>query len=228
MLTDSFRGDIDFLFKKLKEKNNFSFSKYADGELRILRNETFTNCDNWTFDKDKHSHVQKQLMESFVYEDDGYYVGINCPCCNPQEDVKWMRDLVKSRATWANVFVNANYHYYVNNFIPEYSNHDIILFSREDSRVGNLPFEVQEHVPITRSAFIDNFDLIESFPIQDYNNKLFLFCAGPLGNMLAQHFWKMNKSNTYLDIGSTLNPYLTEPNRGYLLGSPTIMKVCDW
>lgn len=228
MLTDSFRGDIEYLFEKLKNKERFAFSKYADGEYAILRNQTLTNCDNWTFDSTKHSHVYQQLTKSFQHQEEGYYVGISCPCCQPKEYVDWMRQKAQAPLTWANIFVNSNYPYYVKNFIPEYSNHDVVLFSREDSKLHNLPFKVEKHVPITGNAFVDNFDLIESFPIQDYNEKLFLFCAGPLGNMLAQKFWSLNKSNTYLDIGSTLNSYLTEPNRGYLVGSPTIMKVCTW
>lgn len=228
MLTDSFRGDIEFIFNKLKNKEKFSFSKYADGEYAILRNQTITNCDNWTFDSVNHSHVYDQLLESFTFKEDGYYVGIICPCCQPREAIDWMRDQVGQNMTWANIFVNSNYKYYVDNFLPEYKNHEIILFSREDSKIHDLSFEVEEHVPITRTAFIDNFDLVENFKVEDYNNKLFLFCAGPLGNMLAAKFWEKNKSNIYMDIGSTLNAYLTEPNRGYLRGFGTTNKTCIW
>lgn len=228
MLTDSFRGDITYLFDKLKNKDKFAFSKYADGEYAILRNQTITNCDGWTFDSQKHSHVHQQLLKSFQYQEEGYYVGISCPCCQPKNHIDWMRQSAQAPLTWANIFVNSNYPFYLSKFIPEYSNHDIILFSRDDSKINNLPFKIEEHVPITRNAFIDNFDLIKSFPIQNYKEKLFLFCAGPLGNMLTQHFWAMNKNNTYLDIGSTLNCYLTEPNRDYLQGYPTSTKTCTW
>jgi hypothetical protein len=57
---------------------------------------------------------------------------------------------------------------------------------------------------------------------------LFLFCAGPLGNMLAYRMWEKNKNNTYMDIGSTLNTWLVGSNRGYLIGAPTINKICTW
>jgi len=70
--------------------------------------------------------------------------------------------------------------------------------------------------------------MVNDFPIDKYTNKLFLFCAGPLGNMLAAKFWKVNKTNTYIDIGSTLNTYLTEPNRRYLTGKHTSLKTCIW
>jgi len=57
MLTDSFRGDIEFIYDKLRNKDKFSFSKYADGEYAILRGQTITNCDNWTFNSVEHDHV---------------------------------------------------------------------------------------------------------------------------------------------------------------------------
>ena len=104
----------------------------------------------------------------------------------------------------------------------------MILFAREDARFDELPFEIEDFIPITSEAMIDNFDLVDEFPIENFRRKLFLFCAGPLGNMLAAKFWEKNKSNTYLDIGSTLNPYLTETNRGYLRGGDTKLKTCIW
>ena len=44
--------------------------------------------------------------------------------------------------TWANVFVNSNYPYFKENFIPEFKNHDVVLVAREDARFEDLPFEM--------------------------------------------------------------------------------------
>lgn len=228
MIKNSFREDIEFIFNKLKSKEKFSFSKYADGEFAIFSNQKITNTDNWTFIPEKHSEIRNELIYSFQFKDPEYYVGVSCKCCQPEHVVNWMREESKQDVlTWANIFVNSNYPYFKENFIPEFSNHDVVLFAREDARVNNLPFKV-EHIPITSQAFIDNFNLVNEFPIENYQDKLFLFCAGPLGNMLAAKFWEKNKENTYLDIGSTLNPYLTETNRGYLKDGDTKLKTCIW
>lgn len=228
MIKDSFRSDIEFLFERLKNKEKFSFSKYADGEFAILANQKITNADKWTYDPEKHSEMRDELIRSFKFKDKDYYVGVSCKCCQPETYVNWMREQSgQDILTWANLFVNSNYPYFKENFIPEFSKHDIVLFAREDARIKDLPFKV-EHIPITSQAFIDNFNLVTEFPINQYTNKLFLFCAGPLGNMLAAKFWERNKNNTYLDIGSTLNPYLTENNRGYLKGGNTKFKTCIW
>jgi len=228
MITNSFGGDIEFIFNKLKNKDKFSFSKYADGEFSILANRSITNVDKWTFNPDLHNEMRNELIKSFKFKDPDYYVGVSCKCCQPSDYVEWMREQSgQDILTWANIFVNSNYPYFKANFIPEFNNHDVVLFAREDATTHQLPFEV-EHIPITRQAFIDNFNMVKDFPINDYQNKLFLFCAGPLGNMLAAEFWVKNKLNTYLDVGSTLNPYLTENNRGYLSGNPTSLKTCIW
>jgi hypothetical protein len=227
----SFTEDIKIILQALKNKEKFSFSKYADGEYAILINKKITNCDNWTYDPDIHQLYRDELMNSYTYSEEGYYVGISCPCCVGNEDTKWMRDNVNvndSNLTWANIFVNGNYNYFIDNFIPEFKNHDIILIANETANVNNLPFKVLEHIKVTGTAWKDNFDLVGSLPDKEYNNKLFLFCAGPLGNMLAYNMWKKNKNNTYMDIGSTLNPWLVGNNRGYLMGRPTINKICHW
>lgn len=228
----SFDDDIKIIFNALKNKEKFSFSKYADGEFEILKGNKITNCDNWTFDPEVHQKVQKELLSSYKFNEDGYYVGISCPCCVPIEDVKWMRDNVKvnsTNLTWANIFVNNNYSFFIDNFIPEFKNHEIILVANKEANLSDLPFNVEELIKIGNTAFIENFNLIEELPKKDYKNKLFLFCAGPLGNMLAAKMWEFNKNNIYMDIGSTLNYYLLGvKNRGYLKGGSNYNKKCIW
>jgi hypothetical protein len=230
-MTGNFRNDLYFLFNKLKNKEKFSFSKYADGEYAILKNQKITNCDNWTFDPITDYKYQQELLDSFKFNEVGYYVGISCPCCVPIEHVKWMRDNVgvdNNHLTWANIFVNGNYNEFTKIFIPEFNNHEVIVIATENGDKDKLPFSVEEYIKITGTAWKDNYNLVEELPFKDYKNKLFLFSAGPLGNMLAAKMWKYNKNNTYLDIGSTINPWLVGNNRGFLRGAATINKICIW
>jgi hypothetical protein len=227
----NFSEDLKVIYKALVSKEKFSFSKYADGEFAILVNKKITNCDNWTFDPLQHKIHRDELLHSFRFNEVGYYVGISCPCCVGNNDTKWMRDNVGVRLenlTWANIFVNGNYNFFKDYFIPEFDKHNIIIVANENANISNLPFKVEEHIKITGTAWKDNFDLLETLPKKDYSDKLFLFCAGPLGNMLAARMWEHNKKNTYMDIGSTLNGYLVGTNRGYLRGADTLKKVCIW
>jgi len=227
----TFQEDLFILFNLLKAKIPFSFSKYADGEYSILINKSITNCDNWTFNPVVDGKYRQELLDSFKFNEDGYYVGISCPCCVPREDVEWMRKNVgadKNHLTWANIFVNGNYNNFKTHYIPEFQNHDVVLIAFKDAAIQNLPFKISEFIPIGKTAWKENFNLVVELPKKEYQNKLFLFCAGPLGNMLAAKMWKANKNNIYMDIGSTLNPWLVGNNRGYLTGAPTLNKICIW
>ena len=227
----TFKEDLFIILDLLKSKKPFSFSKYADGEYAILINQRITNCDNWTFIPEEHQIYQKELLDSFRFNEEGYYVGISCPCCVPMMHVNWMRKNVgvdENHLTWANIFVNGNYENFKKYFIPEFKNHKVILVANENAKINTLPFNIEEHIKVTGTAWIDNFNLVEELSNRNDSNKLYLFCAGPLGNMLAAKMWKHNKNNIYLDIGSTLNPWLVGNNRGYLRGSNELKQICIW
>jgi hypothetical protein len=146
-------------------------------------------------------------------------------------DVLWMRENVgvySDHLTWANIFVNGNYNDFLKYFIPEFANHNVILVATENGNADNLPFKVAEHIKIGKTAWFENFNLVDELSDRTDSGNLYLFSAGPLGNMLAAKMWKKNKNNTYMDIGSTLNPWLVGSNRGYLRGANTINKICIW
>lgn len=229
--TRTFDGDILNILDKLTKRIPFSFSKYADGEFAILVNRQITNCDGWVFNPSTDAKYRDELLSSFKFNEPGYYVGISCPCCVPPEDVVWMRMNVGVKdqyLTWANLFVNSNYKIFTSLFIPEFKNHDIILVANKNATINKLPFDIERFIPIENTAWKENFDLLDTIPFEEYSGKVFLFCAGPLGNMLAAKMWKHNKKNIYMDIGSTLNPWLVGNNRDYLLGNSDLNKQCIW
>jgi len=233
-INKNFRSDLLVLLSMLKSNKNFSFSKYADGEYAILRNISITvqPCDNWTFIANVDNKYRNALTDSFSYYEPGYYIGISCPCCQPTPNVNWMRENLtapEEYVTWANIFVNGNYNFFVDNFIPEFRKRKVVIIASEKGSKDKLPFKVEEYIPIKQTAWRDNFDLVESLSNRNDSDKLYLFCAGPLGNMLAHTLWKNNKKNTYMDIGSTLNPWIVGKNRDYMHPNSIYTgKDCIW
>ena len=55
----SFRGDIELFVNKLKNKENFSFSKYADGEWAVIKNQAINNKEFW-FDPNSEKDQEKR------------------------------------------------------------------------------------------------------------------------------------------------------------------------
>tara|TARA_Y100000114_G_C11762990_1_gene331014 strand:+ start:6475 stop:7209 length:735 start_codon:yes stop_codon:yes gene_type:complete len=234
----NYNEDIKVFYEKIKNKEKFAFSKYADGELHIFANAPVNNGEFWFNPQSDHFYRQK-MIESIKYEDENYYVGISCPCCiGGSAAHQYMKSLSARREeklTWANLFVNSNYDFYLKNIVPLYSDYEVYLVSNDASNLDNLPFNVKKHFMIGKNAWVENYDLIdeisEFIKINDIQNSLFLFCAGPFGNLLSSRLHKANKSNTYLDIGSTLNPLLLGEegkNRDYLKGINDINTSCVW
>lgn len=234
----SFRNDLKIIIEKLKNRENFAFSKYADGELHILANKPVNNGEFW-FVPEKDSENRQHMIDSFTFKNDNYYVGISCPCCIGGLPVhNWMKTNSKqdnSHLTWANIFVNGNHDYYVSNMVPLYKEYDVVVVSNNDSNLDALPFDVKKHFSIGKNAWVQNYDVIAEMKGYIDNNSiedhLFLFCAGPFGNILAHQLFKHNSNNTYIDIGSTLNVMLLGDkgkNRGYLRGESSLKKMCVW
>lgn len=234
-MQSNFKTHLDDILTQVKHGTHFAFSKYADGEYKVLRNERITNCDNWTFDPDIHQYEQKLLLESFQYSANNYVVGISCPCCQPRSHVQWMRNNVKTKkVTWANLFVNSNYSTFKDKGFKLFDNWKgkVILVANESGINSKLPFKVDEYVPIKiGSWFNPELDIIleKCINMCKEDNQLFLFSGGPLGNMLCYKLHAINNNNTYIDIGSTINPWiLGKNNRGYLKENGNNNKVCIW
>ena len=228
----NFESEIYRIFDLFKKESPFSFSKYADGEWAIIND---FNLNNREFENTPltPSFFKNKLIESFQYKDPNYYIGVSCPCCQGGEAQK-MIDLSGQdyqHLTFANVFVNSNYQIYKDTFIKEYKNYDIHLIANEKSKIKNLPFKIEQFYPIGFSAWVNNYKLIEEIKQKNLINKLFLFCAGPFGNLLAHQLHETNKNNIYLDIGSTLNPWLQSEGfqRDYYLnGTIYQRRSCVW
>jgi hypothetical protein len=242
MITNSFRGDIEFIHTKLKNKEKFAFSKYADGEFRILANQHINLLAkaNGEFKYDPNdisdSLYRQELVHSFQYQHQNYYVGIGCKCCMGDTSFNWMKDNSGQpplNLTWANIFVNGNYKYYQKNIIPLYSNYEVVMVVNHKAKLDSLPFNVIKDFRVGTNAYKEDYNLFKeiNYWVNENNikNKLFLFCAGPYGNILTWKLHQNSQNNTYIDVGSTLDPYLElGKTRGYLKGADTLSKMCIW
>lgn len=234
-----FHNDIVFFANKLKNKENFSFSKYADGEWAVIKNTAINNREFW-FDpnSDKDQQKRQALIESFQYKHPNYYVGISCPCCQGIDTFNEMYDFSgqdENHLTWANIWVNSNYKYYLSNILPTYRERDVILFCNENGRIRNLPFTPYMVVPLKNNAWEYNWNLVNDAKMVmssvPSKNMLVLFCCGPFGNILCHELTKFDDQHTYLDIGSTLNPFLKSAGfeRHYYMGNNVFSNLtCQW
>lgn len=233
-----FNQELEKFYNKLINRENFSLARFGDGEMLAIRKISLeSGYGEWTTYRPEHKYefARQQLESAFTYNDPGYYVGIPCPCCQGQENFQNMKTLsnqAESNLTFANIFVNGNYTHYVENFFPEFQKRQLVLIANQKSNVNNLPFPVTFY-GVGYNAWVNDALIIDTLKskYRESENIVFLFACGPLGKILAHQMWENNKNNTYLDIGSTLHPWLgSDINiRGYYQpGTVDSNKICVW
>ncbi len=231
----NYKQDIKILHDALESNKHISFSKFCDGEWAVMTNMPIDNKE-FKFNPNNESDQRKRklLIEAFTYNNPRYYVGITCVKVfglDVHTNMKALCNRTEDKITWADIWVNSNYQYYVENIIPIYRKRNVVLFCNERGNVNNLPFTPQKTFFVANNAWQDSFHVlndaktfIRSEKISDH---LFLFCCGPFGNILCHQLTELEPSNTYLDIGSTLNPLLKSAGfeRDYYMGENFFSKL---
>jgi hypothetical protein len=235
-----FRGDLISMQTKLKDGQPFAFSRFGDGELRILTGE-LRRYPEFRFDPADPGYVflRERLFESFRYQSESYYVGIPCPGCVGKERFLWAKQMCgqpEAQLTWATLFVNSNYAYFKENVVPLFSSYPVYLVCHTSATPENLPFAVIRDFRVEKNAWRTNFNLAhqltELIARDRIRGVLFVLCAGPFANILAHKLHAQSKENTYLDAGSTLDPFLFGAKgltRRYLKGEQRfVRRTCTW
>jgi hypothetical protein len=225
----NYRKDIEIIKETIESGENITISKFCDGELSIIANKEIDNKE-FHFDptsiKDQES--RRELIDAFQYKHNQYFVGITCVNVfgiNTHRQMKMISGQPESNLTWADIWVNSNYPYFTKNILPIFSQRKTILVCNDRGNIENLPFKPHKVFKVGNSAFTKNKETLQY--IKDYMEEdniidsIFLFCCGPFGNIIAHRLTEHNDKNTYLDIGSTLNPYLKSEGfkRDYYIGN---------
>ena len=259
----TFGSDFDKIKDYLKNNINFSFTRFSDGELFVLQNKRLElNEDHYIignssgggwynkeeqkkFIPGEHEFFRQKLEDSLKCNLPMFYRGI---CTRPDMDIEtfnWMVDLAggdSETLTWSNLLINGNYERYLNEMVPLLKNKEIIIIVNEIANLNKLPFNVKKDFRVGTNCFINDYGLIEEIKqyITENNieNHLFLVSAASFSNLLIHELHQLSNKNTYLEIGSTLNPMMDmvgwEGSRGYLrehwLGQQRhyLNMTCEW
>jgi len=253
-MSKDFKKHFYMLYNKLFNKENFAFTRFSDGELRIMQNKELILADDHYkigdnkvssayhpedhkhFNPIKHQHIRNKLIESYKHLQDNYYVGLSCRCCVGDKDFNEMIDLYdgdpnSDLLTWSNLLINGNYDLFMNEMLPLFNNRKIVYILNENANVSNLPFNLEKDFRIGENCIINNYGMENEISIwieeNNINNYVFLFSASSLSNMIIYELYKKYPNNTFIDIGTTLNKLLNmKGSRGYLSGSNR--KICIW
>ena len=139
----NFKTAFDTLLNKVKDKENFAFTRFSDGEMFILKNEVLVLADNHyvtgkirgpnrytkeehkEFYPEKHQLYREKLIECYRHNQANYFKGI-CTSTDGhvgKENFDWLVNFHggdHDNLTFSNLLINANYHRFVEELIGRY------------------------------------------------------------------------------------------------------------
>ena len=219
LVNNQFSDHFDFFWKLIDSKNNFTFARYADGEILLMKGQevgSFTQAsmvDKWQ-SPNFLTKVGSQLIETLNHTEDNYYYAISSVSDNIN-DYNFLKNNIKQsqdKLTFVNLWINANYKKTINKIIS--NKREVILICNENARVDNFPFNVIDIKSFPNdcvnfweengNAYI--IQLLES--VKSYNNTLFYISCGPVSEIIIHNLYKQNPNNTYIDIGSCIDQFI--------------------
>lgn len=231
----NYNNSIHYFLNKIRNKQPFALIRFADGEYSIINNIVCHNSlDNWKYHGQK-SMISKHLYEAMNINGSNAYVGIAAPC-DDATMYKYYIDNIEFKAnlTYANIFCNNNYAVF-KNFIDT-SDLNIVLISSdcfENKKLGNLNviyhYKIHERlVEFWETNWQMHKRNVEKLATM-FNNTLFIISGGPVGKVMINFMYNINKENTYMDVGSTIDPYTKQKvSRHYQMdGNWYSNHICD-
>lgn len=227
-MRQDFRKDFDELLDLYDSGIPFAFARFNDGEARILANQPVKARHEWQYRPGNDLHFRASLRQSLQVRHDRYFYGL------PSWDMSpWMHDLVRGLTaarreslTFAALFANGNHDRFLEEFVPRLRRRDRPILFVGNARLSRRRLEellgISDFLPLAGDCvrlwrrkereLLDLVDLKASLS----RGAVFLVAGGPLGKILIHALWKVSAENTYLDVGSALDPLLFgKPTRAY-------------
>lgn len=242
--------DFEQMLKNVLARKPFTFIRFSDGEMEILRNNKlfigdgkvqwskgevlfpYPDFDRKDFVPDRDQAFRHMLTESAVHRSNSYLKGVPAQHNRADRDRDWMIELnggILQGLTFADLFINSNFRRFRSEFLPA-------LVARDDVAVlGNFRMEPRKlnenwkHVKI-QDNFIPDFELVLESAMEALeklpHGYIILASASSLSNVAGFKLNSVRPDLTFIDIGTSLHDLmgLTSGIREYhfLVAKPTL------
>ncbi len=216
---DKFFNDFNYFWDMIEKGENFTFSRYADGEVMLMSGKqvnTLTQAyrvDNWSAPSGI-TKVGKELLDSLNHTEKNYFYGISSKTDNIN-DYFYLKKNIKQKEeniSFVNLWINANY----KKSIEKYKtlNRPVTLICNYNAEKDNFPFNVNTIIPFpdncieywetNSDSFVDT--LINQ--VGEKQNELFFISCGPVSEIIIHKLYSHNPNNTYIDVGSSIDEFV--------------------
>ena len=216
---DKFFKDFDFFWDKIERSENFTFTRYADGEVMLMNGVSVKegtqafNVDRWSAPSGV-TKVGKELLESLNHTENNYFYAISSKTDNIGDYI-YLRNNIKQsedNITFVNLWINANYQKSIENY--KALNRPVTLVCNYKAKKDNFPFNVSKIIPFpdncvefwetSGNSFVEM--LINE--IGEKQNELFFISCGPVSEIIIHKLYTNNPNNTYIDVGSSIDEFV--------------------
>lgn len=240
-------GDLDHFESLVRERSPFTFVRFSDGEIEILRNRKlviaggvtefrgkrfsnqFPGFDQKHFDPKRGQDVRGDLLASAIFRDSCYFKGVPTRHNNAIVDREFLLRLnggFTTQMTFSDLFLNSNFLRARASFFP------FVAASFEDLLVvGNWRCELKGYLAKGHlvqipddffSAYQRTLASVQAALQNAPNSALILSSASSLSNVLGHRLRISRPDLTFLDIGTVLNDLMGLP-----LGTRAYHKLTD-
>lgn len=205
--------ELDIFIKKILAGENFALVRNGDGERAIMMGKKIIAQENWS----SPNYISKlgcDLLASLNVENERFYYGISCPCCDKEAYFWYSSRISNKNITFANIWVNVNFRRFKGLF--EQIKRDCVLIANHrarDAKIGNL--NILKHYEIGDdciSFWEDEAQELLKRIKKDFGNRenlLFIVSAGPMSSPMIKELFLHNQNNCYVDFGSSIDSYYT-------------------
>lgn len=216
---EKFNSDFNYFWSLIENNTNFTFARYADGEVMLMKGEAVSDgtqassIDKWKAPNEL-TKVGQQLLKTLNHVEDNYFYAISSTTDNIN-DYTFLKNNIKQKEdklTFVNLWINANYNLMVKNLCS--NKREVILICNKDAKKENFPFNVIDITPFPNDcinfweendkSFIDEITKKYS----SLNNQLFFISCGPISEIIIDVLYKVNPNNTYVDVGSSIDEFV--------------------
>ena len=228
-ISQSPNGDFNFLVCKIDNKSPFTFLRFSDGEMEIIRNEelvikegeiiwskgkikhSYPNFDFKTFSPESNSDLRADLIESAEFKSDYYIKGVPTQHNNAILDRNLMVELngnSEENLTFADLLLNENFIKFRKIILPK------LIENSEVYYVGNFraaPSSVSvswKHIQVPDNLFLNyqqtKKEILEKL-IKIPINSIVLLSASSLSNILAHQLFLVRSDLIVLDVGTSIH-----------------------
>jgi hypothetical protein len=231
-------GNLDLQRFELyvQERKPFTFVRFSDGEIEILRNRKlviangitefkgqilnnqYPEFDQKRFDPSKGQTVRSDLLKSAIYSNETYFKGIPTSHNNMLEDREFMLRLnggFSSQITFSDLFLNSNVNKSRSKFFPF-----IVSNFEQINIVANWRCKLSGILSKGKLVQIPD-DFFSSYEVtlksvmsvlqEIPKYSLVLSSASSLSNVIGMQLRIIRPDLTFLDIGTVINDYLGLP-----------------